>query len=483
MPNEDRANTALVFGVFNTLHLGHLRFLKFASEQADELVVCLLSTDITELATLTDSERMEALRIMPFIDRILLVRGDKNALIEELRPAVIVKGKEYENQVNDEQEICDRLGIRLVFGSGEPISSPVTDELPRASGIPLYLDERVFSYIRRHNLNALDYNSLLFGFSQLRVLVIGDVIVDEYVDCDAVGLSREDPTIVVNPQKKSVFLGGAGIVAAHAAGLGAKVTFSSVLGNDVSGDFTVNTCEKMNIDTIFFRDPSRPTTTKRRYRAGTKTLLRVNEFRQHDIEKPLRRKFFDKILRRLSETDMIVFSDFNYGFLCSELLEKIIDAAREKSIPMFGDSQSSSQVGDLGKFHHMELVTPTEHEARLTIQNNRDGLIAISESLGNTLDAKNIFITLGKDGVLIRKRVKARHWDTDELPALNPAPIDVAGAGDAMLITAALSLGAGASIWEAAFLGSVASACQVSRVGNIALERAKLEELLTRTLG
>lgn len=471
-----KPSVALVFGNFNTLHLGHLRFLRFASEQADRLIVGLFAKGTNQGAILTDEERIEALRFVGEIDEIVLVTGNSLDLIREIKPDVVVKGREFAKAFNEEEALAEELGFKLVFGSGEPVSTPVQELLNHPKEHEFFIDERTRSYIRRHELSAHRFHDAVESFAKLKVLVIGDTIVDDYVDCEPVGLSQEDPTIVVSPKNRVSFLGGAGIVAGHASGLGADVDFISVIGSDPSGQFVRTSMEKYGITAFLLVDETRPTTTKRRYRAGNKTLLRVNEYRQHDISQKLKQRFTKQIHDRIESYDLIIFSDFNYGFLCNGFVQGIIDLGREKKIPMFADSQSSSQVGDLSKFKYMNLVTPTEHEARLTIQNNKDGLVQVSEELGNSLNAESVFITLGQDGVLVRSKLSNGQWGTDEIPALNSNPKDVAGAGDAMLVSSAMSVVAGASVWQAAFIGSVAAARQVSHIGNKPLRSADLLE-------
>ena len=124
----------------------------------------------------------------------------------------------------------------------------------------------------------------------MRVAVIGDLIVDEYVTCDAVGMSQEDPTIVVTPLMTRTFVGGAGAVASHAHGLGGDVSFFTLVGNDEAARFARDTLEQQGVVCKTFVDESRPTTRKQRFRALNKTLLRVNHLRQHAAEAEIQRQ-------------------------------------------------------------------------------------------------------------------------------------------------------------------------------------------------
>ena len=140
---------------------------------------------------------------------------------------------------------------------------------------------------------------------------------------------------------------------------------------------------------------------------------------------------------------------------------------------MVADSQSSSQIGDVSRFHGMTLLTPTEREARLAVQNFNDGLVVLAEQLRHKAGAHNLLVTLGAEGVLIHAGT-ADGFLTDRLPAMNHTPKDVAGAGDSLLAGAALALAAGADIWQSAYLGALGAACQVGRLGNCPLSPAEI---------
>jgi len=137
---------------------------------------------------------------------------------------------------------------------------------------------------------------------------------------------------------------------------------------------------------------------------------------------------------------------------------------------MVADSQSSSQIGDVSRFHGMMLITPTEHEARLAVRDQASGLSMLADSLSQKAKAQYVFITLGAEGLLVHSpHANKNEFMTDQLPAFNSVPKDISGGGDSLLITSSLALAAGATIWESAYLGSVAAACHVARIGNLPL--------------
>ena len=123
----------------------------------------------------------------------------------------------------------------------------------------------------------------------------------------------------------------------------------------------------------------------------------------------------------------------------------------------------------------MRLLTPTEREARLAVRDFSSGLVVLAETVRKKAHANQIILTLGNEGLLIHAPDRnGDNFVTDRLPAFNTAPKDVIGAGDSLLTCASLALAAGGNIWQSAYLGSVAAACQVSRVGNSPLAGREL---------
>jgi bifunctional ADP-heptose synthase (sugar kinase/adenylyltransferase) len=154
----------------------------------------------------------------------------------------------------------------------------------------------------------------------------------------------------------------------------------------------------------------------------------------------------------------------------------LTNQAKKFGVLTAADSQSSSQVGDISRFTGMNLITPTEREARIAVRNHEDGLVVLAEQLRQQAQAHNVLLKMGEEGLLIH----ALSGDeagimTDQVPALNSHPKDVAGAGDSLLIAAAMTLACGGNIWEAACIGSLAAAIQVGRLGNTPL---KVDEVI-----
>ncbi len=481
MSKINEQKTVLVSGHFNVIHPGHLRLLRFARECGTRLVVAVESDRLAgDAAHVPEHLRLEGVASNSYVDEAFLIERPVVDLIKKLRPDVVVKGKEHESRINPEAQVLAAYGGKLLFSSGETVFSSldlIRREFTEFARSAISTPEE---YLKRNGIGKERLAHLCSSFKKLKVVVIGDLIIDEYITCQPLGMSQEDPTIVVTPIDSLRFIGGAGIVAAHAAGLGAQVDFISVSGQDVQREFGMEKLAEFKVRSHLLEDISRPTTLKQRYRCRGKSLLRVSHLHQGAISIDLQQQMLDLIEPMLADADLLVLSDFNYGCLPQPVVERVTEMAKAHAVLIAADSQSSSQLGDISRFVGMDLITPTEREARIAARNHEDGLVVLAEKLRKQAQAKNVLLKMGEEGLLIHG------WDssrcetqtgimTDQVPALNSHPKDVAGAGDSLLIAGAMALACGANIWEAGYLGSLAAAIQVGRVGNTPLN---IDELI-----
>ena len=468
--------TVLVSGMFNVLHPGHVRLLRFASECGDHLIVAVQSDKTSDQSSHVNEQlRLEGVQSNTYVDESFLTDDDAVDLVRALKPDVLVKGREHENRQNPEEKILAEYGGKLLFDSGEVYFSSL-DLLEKEFEQSVNLSGQMpYDFMKRHNVKVTQLSDYIEKFSNLKIAVIGDLIMDEYIICDPLGMSQEDPTIVVTPIDNEVFIGGAGIVAAHAASLGAEVKLISVVGNDSLCEKANEMLIKANVNPFLIKDEHRQTTLKQRYRTREKTLLRVSHLHQSDINKHIQKIMIDEFRKIIFDIDLLVFSDFNYGCLPDYVVNEMIQLAKEKKVFIAADSQSSSQIGDISRYRNVDLLTPTEREARIAVRDHNSGLVVLAEYLRKKTDVKNILLKLGEEGVLIHAFIEDEPgYLTDQIQALKSNPKDVSGAGDSMLITSAMTLSLGGKIWQAALIGSVAAALQVSRLGNRPLE---VEEL------
>ena len=256
---------AFISGHFNIVHPGHLRLFRFAKECCDYLIVGVESDKIAgDAAHLPEEMRVEGVQSNIWVDEVIMIDVSISTTILKIKPDIVIKGKEFESKLNLEEEAIKLYGGKLIFSSGETLFSSLDilkkEFFDRAIGTIVKPE----NYLNRHKITTSKLLSVTNKFSNLKICVIGDLIIDEYITCQPLGMSQEEPTIVVTPIDEIKFIGGAGIVAAHAAGLGAKVNFISVVGDDEPKKFAEKKLKEFSVDYDLILDESRPTTLKKK---------------------------------------------------------------------------------------------------------------------------------------------------------------------------------------------------------------------------
>jgi len=473
-------STVFISGNFSILHPGHIRLFQLARNLGDELIVGVNSDEtVISPINVPIALRMDSVNSIQMVNKAIVINNDLEKILLDLKPEIVLKGREHEYLENIEQDIVAKYGGRLVFGSGDFVMS--SKEF--FSSIDLHsqgIESAGKPFLARHKIDLSRVEEILEKSKSIRLVVIGDLIIDEYIDCESVGLSQEDPSVIFRPFKSKRFVGGAGIVSMHASSIGADTTYIGVAGADAEMQLAKSQLEDAGVAVHLFTDKSRQTILKQRFKSSGKTQFRLNRFDDATITRDTRQEILETVGSSLKGADVLIFSDFNYGFLDSEIVANIINLARMAGVFIAADCQISSQIANYLKYHGVDLVTPTEHEVRVTLRNNHDGLAAIANTFQESLKSKYLMLTLGADGVLLQEQIEHEHGNfmADILPALNPNPRDVAGAGDSFLVLASLALAGGASINEAAYLASLGANVQVSRVGNIPITAAEIRTAL-----
>ena len=456
------------------IHEGHFRLITQAKTMGESLIIGLQSDEYS------NDEIEWRVRTLKSIDpkiQVISFTGNVNKILEEIRPDIVVKGREFANLKNPESEIIPKIGGKLVFASGSGISSELGAEVlqSEATGhLPL-------DFMRRHQIETKKLLEVIENFQRMKILVIGDLIIDEFISCAPLGMSQEDPVVVVTPTSAQKFLGGAGIVAAHCASMGATTHFLSLAGDDINREWALSKLADFHVSSDLVTSKDRITTHKQRFKSGNQTLFKLShisqEFLSGEIEEEIRNAFY----KNVEDMDVIIFSDFSYGALPERLVTEFTKFSRESKIFTAADCQTSSQNGDISKYRGVNLLTATEREARSGFHSELDGLVTVIRKITETLNIENVFLKLGSEGVLIDSIANQdRNFAVDQVPALSKKVRDVSGAGDSMLAISSLVFGLEQSIEIAAVLGSIAASIQIERTGNVPIT---IKELVERIQG
>lgn len=314
------------------------------------------------------------------------------------------------------------------------------------------------------DINYKKMVQLLHRFKDMRILVLGDLMLDKYSWGEVVRISPEAPVPVVEVRKDTSCLGGAGNVSHNLEILGAFTLLSGVVGKDQEGLWIKN---NVSHNEGIIIDEGRPTTVKTRIIAHQQQVVRVDREEKTPITPLIKEKIIDFIHRE--KFDGVLISDYNKGTLTPALVESVLSYSSKKDIPVFVDPK----VENFQLFSPVTLITPNHFEAEKIVQHpcQTDPQVEkAGQEILSQISATYIILKRGEQGMsILQKEKKSVH-----IPAIAQEVYDVTGAGDTVIATAALALLSGATIKETAFLANTAAGIVVGKIGTATVTQSEL---------
>jgi len=317
---------------------------------------------------------------------------------------------------------------------------------------------------------------LLEALPSAKVLVVGDLMLDRFVDGEVERISPEAPVPVMRVRAETDMLGGAGNVARNLAALGATTHFVAVVGNDRTGKAVTalaGALPGLRADLIV--DRNRETTIKTRYVVGRQQVLRADRESGHPVVGDVEAELVRRVKRGLKTSDVVLLSDYGKGTLTPQTVGAIIAAARKAKRPVLVDPKGD----DYGRYRGARLITPNRKElaqASRMPTGDEAGIVGAARRLASGCGIEAVLATRGADGMtLIDGKKKPQH-----LPAEAKEVFDVSGAGDTVIAAIAAALASGAKLVEAARLANVAAGIVVSKAGTAVADRDEIAAALLR---
>ena len=321
-------------------------------------------------------------------------------------------------------------------------------------------------------------SDLINGFSRLKVLIIGDLMIDSYTWGRVSRISPEAPVPVVNVVRRESRLGGAGNVVLNIASLGATAVICSVIGDDAPGRELQKIILDSNLSTEgLIVEPGRMTTVKERIIAGSQQVVRVDSETENSISLSSQQALLTLIKRSISDVDVIIFEDYDKGVLNDSLIQAVISMAKENNIPTVVDPKRKNFFAYKGA----TLFKPNLHELRdglglMPSDFDADHLAETVRKFKVSQEFTGVFVTLSERGVYI---------DFENDQQLIPAHIrqisDVSGAGDTVISIAACVLALGGTTEQIASLANLGGGLVCESLGvvpiNLALLRKEADQL------
>jgi len=322
-----------------------------------------------------------------------------------------------------------------------------------------------------------NYKKLFDEFNDLKVLIIGDVMVDSYLWGKVERISPEAPIPIVALRKRENRMGGAANVAMNVMAMGAKPILCSVIGADDKGDIFLDLLKKEKIDPFgIIRSPKRITTTKFRIFGNNYQMLRVDE----EVESDLKDKDFLTLMRVIDQIlenekiRCIIFQDYDKGVITPRLIHEVLVRARQRHIPTAVDPKKKN----FQAFHGVTLFKPNLKELSEGMDNevdikDRNSIIRAVQTLREKLDVRYVLTTLSENGIMIAMKDKLDEKNIF-IPAHVRAVADVSGAGDTVISVASLCLALNRSPYEIAYISNLAGGLVCEQVGVVPVDKGKL---------
>ena len=316
---------------------------------------------------------------------------------------------------------------------------------------------------------------LFQGFNGKRIAVVGDLMVDRYFWGAVNRISPEAPVPVVEVESQSTRLGGAANVANNVSSLGGIPIMIGVRGNDDGGQLLKKLIEDCGFPTSgLVVDAARPTTIKTRVIAHHQHVVRIDHEVKEDVSETIQGQILKVLKRELPTLDAIILEDYNKGVIVRNLIKEIVSLARSKEIIVTVDPK----FNNFFEYKHVTVFKPNRKECEEALGrrlNERAAVEQAGRDILRTLEADNILLTLGEEGMsLFERSGPVTHVSTHAKKVA-----DVSGAGDTVISTLAMCLAAGAGIKEAASLANIAGGVVCGEVGIVPIEKQSLLYAIT----
>ncbi len=480
----------LCHGVFDLLHIGHIKHFEQAKKQGEILVVSITPDKYVnkgpQRPAFSERQRLDALAALQIIDYVCLnTTQTATNVIYKIKPNIYCKGPDYKKFRNDlsgeiknELKAIKKVNGKIFFTKDETYSSGKL--INKYSNIFTQKQKNFLNKIKRkYSFNKIKI--LIDKLKTLKVLVIGETIIDQYVFCDALGKSGKEPILVLREMESEEYLGGAAAICRHLSSFCKNVTLLSMIGEKKEYLKKIKTNLPKNIFFEYINKKNSPTIVKKRYldHVGNNKVIGVYKINDENLADKDENNFHQKLKYLLPKHDLVIVSDYGHG-LISKASAKII---KNKSKYLALNAQiNAANIGyhSMRKYFNTHCVIINEKEIRHEMRDKNSDIKKLMKSISNIQKIKNVIVTRGDNGSIIFDKSKNSFIECD---AYAEKKVDKIGAGDTMLSLVALCLKSNFDKGLALLIGSLAAAQSVEGIGNKeAIKKIKILKTLENIL-
>jgi rfaE bifunctional protein kinase chain/domain len=459
-------------GVFDLIHPGIINHLEQAKRQGDVLVVTVIKDKDVRRGpgrpVFPDNMRVENVASLQMVDFACAVDDEiPFECVKVIKPDVFAKGQAYKERDRKVHEKIFEEEREFYFGKSRIFE---TDGFSFSSSqiVNNFLDiypEDTKSFLRDFS-KKYSFAEIADGINSLKdlkVLLVGDGIIDEYHYCSAMGKSAKSHLVVSRYLTHEVFYGGAFAIANHIAGLCDHVQLVTLLGGENSREREIVNGLRQNVGVRFFFREEGPTIVKKRYidQYLNQKIFEVNYLRDDYIRGEREAEVIEYLEKTAGLYDIVLVSDFGHGFITDNIIRTIEKYSKQYAVTTQTNAANAG-YNLITKYRRPHYVCLDEAEVRLAAQERCMNIEEVVKTIGLKVNAGYLIVTLGKKGSI---GINAE-GTVNRTPVFSSKVIDTIGAGDAFFSFTAPCLARGLSLDMVSFIGNAAGALAVQIVGN-----------------
>jgi len=459
-------------GVFDLLHIGHIKHFIEAKTFGDILVVSITPDKFVNKGpgrpAFSTSLRLEALAALESIDYVIANKfPTAEEIIKELKPNFYCKGPDYKDhqdditgKISDEELAIQSVGGQIKYTNDITFSS---SKLLNKFGDLHSLEQESFiqNIVKKHSFESINYQ--LEGIKKLKVLIVGEAIIDRYVFCEALGKSGKEPVLVLRDLDTQEYLGGSLAIARHLSDFCDTVSVLSFLGEKNEYKSFIEESIEENVNLNFLSKSNSPTIVKRRFvdYIDRKKILGVYSINDNALTKGEEDKFIKAYDRLIDDHDLVVVSDYGHGIISSKIAKHISQTDKFVSL---NAQVNAANIGthNIKKYNDINCLIINETELRHEMRQRDGDPQKMALTLKNLINSKYIAVTQGRKGAFLINGKKI----AEKCPGFATQVIDKIGSGDALLALLSVCLYNNYDEDLSLFIASLAAAQSVENIGN-----------------
>tara|TARA_B100001057_G_C22870379_1_gene958565 strand:- start:8779 stop:10302 length:1524 start_codon:yes stop_codon:yes gene_type:complete len=460
-------------GVFDLLHIGHIKHLEKARKLGDKLIVTLTSDRHVNKGpgrpVFNETLRCEAISALDAVDYVA-INDASTAInpIKTLKPNIYCKGTDYKNfkdditgEIKNELKELKKVKGKIFFTEEMTFSS--SRLINRSTNFFSQKQKRIIKRINE-KLNLKEIKDIINNFNKFKVLVIGETIIDQYNFCEALGKSGKEPILVLKETQKDQYLGGVLGIARNISEICKNITVISMVGEKKEYLKDINKNLPKNIKKKFIFKKNSPTIVKKRYvdNISQSKVIGIYNINDEILGKRDELKFNQILRSEIPKYDLVIVSDYGHGLISKKSANMI---CKNSKFLALNAQVNASNIGyhTIRNYYNFDTLIINEKEIRHEMRDKVSKLEILMSNLSREKKIKNVIVTVGSSGSILYAKKLNKFFYAD---ALAHKIIDKVGAGDTMLSVIGLCLKSKIDYNLTLLISSLAAAQSVESIGN-----------------